>query len=274
MFTEGALESIYRATDGVPRLVNQVCDHALLLAHTAGVHQLTDRQIEQAWADLQQLPTPWSASAETNRAGGVVEFGQLDEEDDTADSAEIGVAADLAGDQLEYLSAKPEHLGLRLAGGLDDAESSLEDALAEEIAADELEADEIVASTDQLRSIEVGVVPRCATSVEVAHSANPFAEAFGEEEVIVDRYSTEHASVWAQMPRVYSSEGRILDELLQPYVQTAKIVPVADAAMWNDTESDLIVVEDDPVAILPARTAPSRAYRQEYSQLFAKLRRG
>ena len=51
---------------------------------------------------------------------------------------------------------------------------------------------------------------------------------------------------------MYSSEGRILDELLQPYVQTAKIVPVADAAMWNDTESDLIVVEDDPVAILPA----------------------
>ena len=206
--------------------------------------------------------------------GGVVEFGQLDEEDDTADSAEIGVAADLAGDQLEYLSAKPEHLGLRLAGGLDDAESSLEDALAEEIAADELEADEIVASTDQLRSIEVGVVPK----VRDERRSGAFRQSICRG---VRRRGSHRRSLLdgarlgvAQMPRVYSSEGHILDELLQPYVQTAKIVPVADAAMWNDTESDLIVVEDDPVAILPARTAPSRAYRQEYSQLFAKLRRG
>ncbi len=167
MFTEGALESIYRATDGVPRLVNQVCDHALLLAQTAGVHQLTDRQIEQAWADLQQLPTPWSASAETNRAGGVVEFGRLDEDDDATESADAEPLSHLDGDSIEYLSARPAHVGLRLAGGLEESESSLEDILADEIGADEIEVEEPAASRDQLRSIEVGVVPRRATSVAV-----------------------------------------------------------------------------------------------------------
>ena len=129
---------------------------------------------------------------------------------------------------------------------------------------------------DGLSSIEVGVQPRQATSVELAHSSNPFAESFVEEEVVVDRFSTEHASVWAQMPHVYSSEGRILAELLQPFVQTAKVMPIAEAPAWSDTraDADLIVVEDDPVTISGPRPAQARAYRQEYSQLFAKLRRG
>ncbi len=32
VFTDEALGSIYRASDGIPRLINQVCDHALILA--------------------------------------------------------------------------------------------------------------------------------------------------------------------------------------------------------------------------------------------------
>ena len=41
IFTADALDAIHRATDGVPRLVNQLCDHALLLAFAAGVKLLT-----------------------------------------------------------------------------------------------------------------------------------------------------------------------------------------------------------------------------------------
>ena len=32
VFAASAYESVYRATDGVPRLIDQVCDHALILA--------------------------------------------------------------------------------------------------------------------------------------------------------------------------------------------------------------------------------------------------
>ncbi|HVU88234.1 MAG TPA: AAA family ATPase [Pirellulales bacterium] len=275
IFTDAAFESVYRASDGVPRLINQLCDHALLLAHTARQHQLTEREVEEAWSDLQQLPTPWSGASEPSKAGSVIEFGQLHDDEDASELDEL-VSNDAAEGARQYERAEPATLGLRLASGLDDSEPAIEEPTIAEPARVEPALVEKSAVADRLTSIEVGVQPRRATSVELAHSSNPFAESFVEEEVVVERFSTEHASVWAQMPHVYSSEGRILAELLQPYVQTAKIVGMAETPAWTDTraDADLIVVEDDPVTIAGPRPAPTRAYRQEYSQLFAKLRRG
>ena len=37
---EEACQAVYKATDGVPRLINQLCDHALLLAYAAGQRQV------------------------------------------------------------------------------------------------------------------------------------------------------------------------------------------------------------------------------------------
>ena len=58
VFPEAACQSVFQATGGVPRLINQVCDHALLLAYVAGRQTVEPADIEEAWADLQQLPTP------------------------------------------------------------------------------------------------------------------------------------------------------------------------------------------------------------------------
>jgi type II secretory pathway predicted ATPase ExeA len=86
ILTPEALESVYRATDGVPRLINQVCDQSLMLAYADGRRQVTGDVVEQAWSDLQQLPAPWvggesnpPASA-PNTEATVIEFGQLDDD--------------------------------------------------------------------------------------------------------------------------------------------------------------------------------------------------
>ena len=252
MFAESALESVYRATDGVPRLINQVCDHALVLAFAKRVDRLAEREIEEAWADLQQLPTPWSGSAVTEPmpADDVIEFGQLDEEPESFDSA--------------------APMGPRLAAGLDETEADAEPMFEPEMPG----LDSATIETQQSTSIEIGMQPRPASTVAVAPTANPFGDDFDHEEIVVDRFCSAHAAVWDQMPHVYSSEGRVLAELLQPFVQTAKTSPVAEAPIWPESETELIVVEDDPVAATVVRPAASRAYRQEYSQLFAKLRRG
>ena len=73
LFTSDALGAVYQATDGIPRLINQVCDHALIMACAGGVRQLTAGGIEEAWADLQQLPTPWNASAGCTEPGSIAE---------------------------------------------------------------------------------------------------------------------------------------------------------------------------------------------------------
>ena len=78
IFPAEACQGVYKATDGVPRLINQVCDHALLLAYAAGQRQLDAARIEEAWADLQQLPTPWNEQAQPSH--NVIEFGGLDDE--------------------------------------------------------------------------------------------------------------------------------------------------------------------------------------------------
>ena len=56
IFSPEACQAVHRTTDGVPRLINQVCDHALLLAYVAGRKWIEPSGVEEAWADLQQLP--------------------------------------------------------------------------------------------------------------------------------------------------------------------------------------------------------------------------
>ncbi len=81
VFSADALDAVYRATDGIPRLINQVCDHALMLSFVAGVRRLDKSGIEEAWSDLQQLPTPWNGDdGAPEAAPDIIEFGALDDE--------------------------------------------------------------------------------------------------------------------------------------------------------------------------------------------------
>ncbi|MDX2494715.1 MAG: AAA family ATPase [Desulfuromusa sp.] len=48
LFTDGAIKLIYRLTDGVPRLINLLCDRALLGAYTELEEQVTQRIVKQA----------------------------------------------------------------------------------------------------------------------------------------------------------------------------------------------------------------------------------
>jgi general secretion pathway protein A len=50
-FTDGALERVFQATGGVPRMVNQACDRALLAGYVAKVNRIGRQHVEQALAD-------------------------------------------------------------------------------------------------------------------------------------------------------------------------------------------------------------------------------
>ena len=81
VFPEETCQSIFQATGGVPRLVNQLCDHALLLAYVAGRDRIEPATVEEAWSDLQQLPTPWNGEQKNDQSSsGVIEFGSLDDQ--------------------------------------------------------------------------------------------------------------------------------------------------------------------------------------------------
>ncbi|MEM7474193.1 MAG: hypothetical protein AAF483_04315 [Planctomycetota bacterium] len=63
-----ALLSVYAGSEGVPRIANQIVDQAIILAMTQYTFPITGQIIEEAWADLQQLPAPWAVPNPRNAA--------------------------------------------------------------------------------------------------------------------------------------------------------------------------------------------------------------
>lgn len=82
VFTEDAIRLIHRATDGVPRLLDQVADQALRIAADARQRPVSSSTVEAAWAQLQQLPLPWSDSNSpiSTNPSSTIEFGSLDDD--------------------------------------------------------------------------------------------------------------------------------------------------------------------------------------------------
>lgn len=191
IFSADALESIYRATDGVPRLINQVCDHALMLAFAGGQREIDAAGIEEAWADLQQLPTPWSDADE--RAAPVV-----------------------AGHTDHFIEF----------GGLDDAPStSVAEALPSVAVADPPDATLLLRQIDEhIQEFEQDFVPAAAATAQPAMEAfstpNPFGEHFEEEEVLIDRYASLDLAALDRHALVASDEGRELAAMLGPHLHS------------------------------------------------------
>jgi type II secretory pathway predicted ATPase ExeA len=304
LLNEDALRSIYRASDGIPRLINQVCDHALLLASLGGQTSLSSDAIEEAWADLQQLPTPWNSGGRAGAQAGVIEFGSLDDTDDA-----------------------PEAIPFRT----EQQQQPLHLATTEELS--ESDSAGIGQNVNALGLTEV--------DLDFPEFGDPHNEQFEEEEVVLNRYPND-VDLFAGVPRVSSWESRQIATILgsvaspqgvapqpasevtlsfgqaldnaaenAPDLEVASLVP-ADAAIvppvaeivmpapssdtystdtpcavdclelvgareatfWagakaSGDEPRLIVVEDDSPD--PRRQPPRR---RPYRQLFAKLRRG
>ena len=178
LFTEKAARAVFQATDGVPRLVNQVCDHALLLAYNRGKSVISAAEIEEAWAELQQLPTPWND--EPAEASGVVEFGSL--EDDLDDLTPVLEAS-------SDLGASP-HLQILVESQEESDEESEGSEGSEESGrlSSELEMAGLGDPFEPSGHAAFGELEEDATeNLEYGRALNPFVECFEAEEVIAPR---------------------------------------------------------------------------------------
>jgi type II secretory pathway predicted ATPase ExeA len=297
LFTADAQGAIHTATDGIPRLINQVCDHALMLTALAGKRQVDSAGIEEAWADLQQLPLPLhegpTIGSGSGSASGLVEFGQL------ADQPAV-VAGTIGPD-----------LGNAAVANLDSISRTLE-TLNDQASSPQMI--ESLAADDFSPAAERG------TEVELLfHGAHdPFGGHWEEEEVVVDRYASLEDAVLRRQ-RVTSDAGQAIgaavtaaighdrargeerspitgvdgsseaneragsdgptdinpaDDPLLPEetpAQQPRRRPVLLRAVTQD-DRDMIVVDDEVRPASPP--VVSRPRRPEYRQLFSKLRNG
>jgi general secretion pathway protein A len=200
LFTADALRAIHTASDGVPRLVNQLCDHALMLAALGGHTQLDAAGINEAWADLQQLPAPWHEAkrpaAAPASAASVIEFGAL------ADDPPLSTAASDESAASPVTSSAPTLVGPYQPVQPHAAEIGLSAIEARLAALDE----ELPREGDPE---DFSPVDESQTEVElIFHSAHdPFGHGWEEEEVVIDRFASLPES---RLRRVTSDEGREL----------------------------------------------------------------
>lgn len=298
VFTDDALRAVHQATDGIPRLINQVCDQALMLASLGRRRQLDAAGVEEAWADLQQLPAPWQPGAQASSgdaaSAGVVEFGQLDDEPAESGGVESG-AVEIGAVEGESHSLNPD----------------------EQI---ELIERQVAAAREDEDFQPAGSIgPEVELTFHGPH--DPFGQKFDEEEVVIDRYALLEEGGLRRRARFSSEEVRELAAALSSAVRNdapnlaiaaetrqqssqpnpaaqphaarqpgpADFDPAHDPVMPEpptdlqhgprstlEDDSDLIVLDDarEAVGNDSARAPQGRARRQEYRQLFAKLRKG
>lgn len=183
---DDAWQAVYHATGGIPRLINQVCDHALMLASVARRPALDAAVIQEAWADLQQLPLPWPTKTGAQQAAEtVVEFGSLDPSNDldagndagqeTGSSETIASVEDVVEPTADE---RPEVI---------DLTSQLEQI---ELHVAEWDAPETATADGACQEAEPAAAePTPAAEVPAVRTDNPFGDGFEEEEAVQDHYA-------------------------------------------------------------------------------------
>ncbi|HTN77314.1 MAG TPA: AAA family ATPase [Pirellulaceae bacterium] len=284
IFADEALEELHRTTAGVPRLINQLCDHALVLAAVAADPRVTAARISEAWADLQQLPILRVAEQPAAEASGdsIVEFGELDELPPRDQNKVNRFDAPVARRRREF-----------------DPLAQLE-AIERQVAA---------AANDEFDDFEPVGMFQPEAELTFAAPLHPFGGVYDEEEVVIDRYASLEAQTLRSRPQVTSREGREIAALMGTTATTRSKLGVVSAehALTRDEayedpfdpasdpvmpdyyphvsenvaptkvaadHPDVIVVESASDLAAAAIAPTGRAKRQEYRQLFARLRRG
>jgi len=258
LFPENACQSVYQATDGVPRLINQLCDHALLLSYVAGRRVIEPAKIDEAWTDLQQLPTPWNGDSQ-HAHGGVIEFGRFD--DSPPESSQKNADED------------SEFPSLRVAEHFEEAEES---------------SFELGNQDDSIKSGPIGAEndfqPAGSIKPEIeltfVDGDFPFQEEFEQEEVITDRYAALATttspllqSSAAKSPADWSKAEKTDSETLcLDHTETLELNELNTSASLGASESSVVAVEDGQHRVQSKPKAVATVRRHEYSRLFAKLR--
>ncbi|MCR9115643.1 MAG: AAA family ATPase, partial [bacterium] len=143
VFTDEAIASIFTASDGSPRFINQLCDHALLLNSVSGFDSVNEDSISEAWSDLQQLPAPWDSEPE-EPAPSFIEFGELSDDSQSSAGAESNAeATPPVGDQaLDQLDAIQQEVDRIVENETPQAEvPATEEPQAEELQTEELQTE-------------------------------------------------------------------------------------------------------------------------------------
>jgi len=266
LFAAGSDDAVYKVTEGVPRLVNQVCDQALVLVAESD-RRVTAADIAAAWREIQRLPAPT----------GLTPMAALSATDDDLSAAfadefageglgviEFGAGDDAPAVEQESVATSPEASASELWSG-PDIELVFDhaaDPFAELFADEERVIERFVMSgPDSFRG------RRNVSSREGQSLARILAT--------VGRDGTPRPRAPAEEPT--AAEASSAFEAKQAVADESMSVAIASETTRGTSEddADMIVIEEDLHGVVDEASAPVFSVRpSDYRSLFTRLRRG
>lgn len=281
-FEPGCDDAVFSATDGVPRLVNQLCDQALVASSEAGQARVSPSAIAAAWSEIQRLPPPAALAA------GVAERASLEPQ---AEAVPDGIeTAEALGSGFAFDDAETFGGGVGVVefGSFGDDTVLETDAVASSAGRRGGDAD---AADDPWQGPDVELVFDAAV--------DPFEEFFEQEERVMERYVMRGPEDFSSHRHVASREGEAIARQLggsdhvghgtraparplpaaeasaaPPAPLEATVAVAADPAEMDD--SDMVVIEED-ILEHPSELRGKSIFAVrpgDYRSLFARLRRG
>ncbi len=227
LYTQDGLDALFTATDGVPRLINQIGDQLVWLVSETGYAPIDAAIVQQAWADLQQIPAPWNLTA-TEELNSPVEFGEL-----TLSTTDLPAAT--PEDAEDELPASIPINGVRF-GAYGDGDEFF-DALTD-----------TASLADEFK--DLGTVAQTYTA---PLAKNPFEEDFVSEEVVFDQYMGFEDQMLAAAPKVINRIDTAFAQQLKMYELQAE-----SAALLSPTPTEplsplqQVTFKPEPLALAPS----------------------
>jgi len=263
LFAAGSDEAVYRVSEGVPRLINQVCDHALVLVAECD-RLVTPSDIATAWREIQRLPAPSGLEPRPGPSGMPIE----------PEFHGAGFDPDPNGDGFEMIEFGAED------AGRSERRTDTDQSVAEFPA---------TPAGDPWGGPDVELV--------LGAASDPFEELFRQDDCGSEESSLAGPDDFRDRPRVTNRDvrqlGRILatvgrdeagpdDECRGVEADSAGPCPAdraeglaAGASPEDGDDADMVVIEDDVHDAAGGPAATIFTVRpSDYRNLFTRLRRG